>query len=190
MLRTAFKEWAAVCRALALGRQAIILRKGGIAEAGGSFEPEHNRFWLYPTYVHQQQGGLKADAAQLVHADEAERPPAGILRLSHLAEVKAIYCVEKLFGALLLDDLHCWSEETVRQRFAYRTPGIYVLAVRVYTLPHAHELPERADFAGCRTWVDLGRDLPTERARPVLNDTQFDDVLLSLSRRLNPTALA
>jgi hypothetical protein len=190
MLRIAFKEWAAVCHALALGRQAIILRKGGIAEAGGSFEPEHNRFWLYPTYVHQQHGGLKVEAAEHVRVADAERPPAGLLRLSHFAEVKAIYRIEKLFGALLLDDLHCWSEETVRQRFAYRTPGIYVLGVRVFATPHPHELPESAEYAGCRTWIDLGRDLPSEGARPVVSDTQFDDVLLSLSRRLNPTALA
>jgi hypothetical protein len=190
MLRVAFKEWAAVCRALALGRQSMILRKGGIAEAGGSFEPEHNPFWLYPSYLHQQQGGLKADAKDLIHAAEAERPPAGVLRLSHFAEVKGIYRVEKLFGALLLDDLHCWSEETVRQRFAYRTAGIYVLAVRVFAVPHAHELPENAEYAGCRTWVDLRRDLPTEGAQPVLSDADFDDLLLSLSRRLNPTALA
>jgi hypothetical protein len=190
MLRIAFKEWAAVCRALALGRQAIILRKGGIAEAGGGFEPEHNRFWLYPTYVHQQQGGLKADAADLLRAAEAERPPAGVLRLSHFAEVKAIYRVEKLFGALLLEDLHCWSEETVRQRFAYRTPGLYFLAVRVFAISPPYKLPETAEYTGCRTWVDLGGDLPTDVGRPVLSDDQFDDVLLSLSRRLNPTAMA
>src|SRR5262245_56802812 len=106
MLRIAFKEWAAVCQALALGRQAIILRKGGIAEAGGRFEPEHNRFWLFPTYVHQQQGGLKEDAADLVRPAEAERPPGGTLRLSQFAEVKAIYHVQQLFGALLLEDFH------------------------------------------------------------------------------------
>ena len=39
MLRIAFKEWAAVCRALASGRQSLIIRKGGIAEAGGVFAP-------------------------------------------------------------------------------------------------------------------------------------------------------
>jgi hypothetical protein len=190
MLRIAFKEWAAVCRALALGRQAIILRKGGIAESGGAFEPEHNRFWLYPTYVHQQQAGMKADAEDLRRAAEADRPPTGVLRLSHFAEVKAIYHVKELFGVLLLEDFHCWSEETVRQRFAYRTPGLYVLAVRVFSLPRPHELPELADYAGCRTWVDLGRELPVDDARPVLSENQFDDILLSLSRRLNPTAMA
>jgi hypothetical protein len=190
MLRIAFKEWAAVCRALACGRQAIILRKGGIAEAGGAFEPEHNRFWLYPTYVHQQQGGLKPDDADLVRAAEADRPPAGVLRLGHFAEVKGIYRIDKLFGALLLDGLHCWSEETVRQRFAYRTPGIYVLAVRVFVVPQPHELSEMPDYAGCRTWVDLDRDLSTHSARPVLTEERFADVQLSLSRRLNPTAMA
>src|SRR5688572_18108522 len=102
MLRIAFKECAAVCPPLAPGRQAIILRKGGIAESGGTFEPEHNRFWLYPTYVHQQQSGLKSDAIDLIRAAEAERPPAGVLRLSHFAEVKAIYHVRQLFGVLLL----------------------------------------------------------------------------------------
>jgi len=112
------------------------------------------------------------------------------VRLSHFAEVQAIYHIEKLFGALLLDDLHCWSEETVRQRFAYRTPGIYVLAVRLYAIPQPHELAERAEYAGCRTWLDLGRELPTESARPVLSDDAFEDLLLSLTRRLNPTAMA
>ena len=32
MIRHAFKEWAVICKVLAEGRQALILRKGGIAE--------------------------------------------------------------------------------------------------------------------------------------------------------------
>jgi len=54
-LRHAFKEWAVICRALAEGRQALILRKGGIEETGGTFEVEHSRFWLYPTYTEAQR---------------------------------------------------------------------------------------------------------------------------------------
>ncbi|HYV35699.1 MAG TPA: DUF1802 family protein, partial [Gemmataceae bacterium] len=45
MLKHAFKEWAAICKALAEGRQGLILRKGGIAEPGGDFQIEHTRFW-------------------------------------------------------------------------------------------------------------------------------------------------
>jgi len=32
MLAQAFKEWAVICRALAVGKQSLLLRKGGIAE--------------------------------------------------------------------------------------------------------------------------------------------------------------
>ncbi len=49
LCRTAFKEWAAVCAALSAGRQTVILRKGGIAEGPGGFQPEHGEFWLLPT---------------------------------------------------------------------------------------------------------------------------------------------
>ena len=52
-LQWAFKEWAAICRALVQGRQRIILRKGGIVEPGGSFRIEHRDFLLLPTFVHQ-----------------------------------------------------------------------------------------------------------------------------------------
>ena len=58
----AFKEWAVICRALAEGKQALILRKGGIAETGGEFAVEHTRFWLFPTYTHQQRDGIRPEA--------------------------------------------------------------------------------------------------------------------------------
>ena len=55
----AFKEWSEICQVLADGRQTLIVRKGGIREGPGGFSPEHQAFWLYPTYVHQAQQGLR-----------------------------------------------------------------------------------------------------------------------------------
>src|SRR6516164_6222610 len=107
MLRYAFKEWAVICRALAEGRQALILRKGGIAESGGEFEVEHRRFWLFPTYVHQQKDGITPEAIPLLEQVEEGRPPQGIVRLSHFAEVAGIYHVRDLVGAWKLAGLHC-----------------------------------------------------------------------------------
>lgn len=190
MLRIAFKEWAVICRALAEGRQALILRKGGIAETGGQFTPEHNRFWLYPTFAHEKPDGIKPEAAALFRAAEADRPPGGTIRLTHFAEVHGVYYVKQLFGALLLDDLHIWSETTVRQRFEYLWPGLYVLPVRVFRAAAPIELPETPAYAGCRTWVELDRELPTAGATPVLDDRAFNDLLETLDRRLTPTALA
>jgi hypothetical protein len=190
MLKHAFKEWAVICRALAEGWQALILRKGGIEEPGGEFHLESERFWLYPTYVHQQRAGIKAEALPLLELVEAERPPAGVVRLSHFAQVAGVYHVRHLAGALALGDLHLWSREIVQARFAYRRPGLYVLPVRVYRAREVFELEETTAYAGCRSWVELERELPTEGAAPVLADEGFRDVLLSLDRRLNPTALA
>jgi len=189
-LAVAFKEWAVICRALAEGRQALILRKGGIAEAGDGFRPEHPLFWLLPTYTHQQRTGLKAEAMSLLDEVEADRPRAGTIRLSHFAEVAGMYHVHDLVAALVLAHLHLWSEETVRQRFSYREPGLFVLAVRVYRAPQAFVLPEKATYAGCRSWVELDEELSTARAVPVLDDKAFRDLLGSLDRILNPTALA
>ena len=59
--RVAFKEWAGVCDALIEGRQTVIIRKGGISETAGpgEFDLEHPEFWLYPTWVHQAEQGLR-----------------------------------------------------------------------------------------------------------------------------------
>jgi hypothetical protein len=190
MLKHAFKEWAVICKALAQGRQALILRKGGIAETGGAFELEHTRFWLFPTYVHQQATEIKPEALPLLHQAEVERPPEGVVRLSHFAEVGGVYHLHDIVGALLLDPLHLWSQETVQARFAYRRPGLYVLPVRVYRAPQVFELPDSDYYAGCRSWVELERELPTEGATPVLDEAAFKALIRRLEDRLNPTALA
>lgn len=189
-MKEAFKEWAVVCRALALGRQAVILRKGGIAEPTDEFRLEHSRFWLYPTWTHQQQGGIRAEALPLLRECEAERPAPGRVRLTHFVEVPGVYQVHELVHALLLAPLHIWSEETVRQRFAYRRPGLFVLPARVYQAAQAVEVEETAGYAGCKSWVELDQDLPTDGAVPVLDEAAFRDVLQTLDRLLNPTALA
>src|SRR4051794_18592616 len=107
-LRHAFKEWAVICQALAQGRQAIILRKGGIAEPGAAFEPEHRRFWLYPTWLHQKAEALVPEGCLLLDEVEKQRPPTGIVRLSHFAQVEGIYHLHDVVGALKLAGLHLW----------------------------------------------------------------------------------
>jgi len=174
MLAIAFKEWAVICRALADGRQSLILRKGGIAEAGGEFRPEHQRFLLEPTYFHEQhRTGIKPEFVPLLEAAEAERPPAGTIRFTHLAEVAGVRHLADLDQTLTLDSLHGWTAGTIRQRFHYRTPGLFALSVRVFRLPTATEVVNRPEYAGCKTWVPLDTPVPTAGALPVLSDEAF-----------------
>jgi hypothetical protein len=180
MLRIAFKEWAVICRALAEGRQALILRKGGIAENGGVFQVEHTRFWLYPTYAHQQRDGVKPEALPLLNEVERQRPEEGVLRLGHFAEVADVHRVADLDTLLALDGLHLWSEATVRSRFAYRQFGLFVLAVRVFAVSPVQELPETPKYAGCRSWVELDQELSIDGASPVLDDAAFQARLTAL----------
>ena len=168
MLSITFKEWAVICRALADGRQSVILRKGGIAEVGGVFRPEHDVFLLYPTFFHEQhRTGIKPDFLPLLEAAERDRPPAGTVRFTHFVRVGTVSHVTDLDQILALDALHGWTADTVRQRFHYRTPGLYVLAVEVFRLPHAVDVAERPEYAGCKTWVELDAPIPTGGAEPV-----------------------
>jgi hypothetical protein len=86
--------------------------------------------------------------------------------------------------------MYLWSEETIRKRFSYRSTGLYLMPVRVYQAAQAHEIPDTAYYGGCRTWVELERELPTEGATPILNDQAFRDVQFTIESALNPTALA
>src|SRR3954469_7009539 len=100
MLRIAFKEWAVICRALAAGRQSLILRKGGISEEGGEFRPEHDRFLLYPTYFHEHRSGIKPELLPLLEQCEKDKPAAGTIRFTHSAEVLSVEYFSELEEAL------------------------------------------------------------------------------------------
>jgi hypothetical protein len=126
----------------------------------------------------------------LLERAEAERPLHGTVRLTHFAEVAGVYHVHDLPAALMLQSLHAWSEETVAKRFAYRVPGLYVMPVRVYRAAEVFEFRETAAYAGCRSWVELEKELPTAGSAPVLDDEAFRDLLRTLDRVLNPTAFA
>jgi hypothetical protein len=190
MLQHAFKEWAVICQALAEGKQSLIIRKGGIAEAADDFQLQHTRFWLFLTYTHQQREGIKPEGLPLLEEVEKQRPSADVVRLSHFAEVDGVYHVRDLVGPLLLEHLYLWSEETIRKRFAYRSPGLYLMPLRVFKSAQVHELPDTAYYGGCRTWVELERALPTEGATPVLSDRAFHDLLVTIESALIPTTLA
>ena len=164
-LAIAFKEWAVVCDRILSGEQTIIFRKGGIHEVEGGFRPEHEWFWLFPTYFHQpQRDGLKSSALPRLEIMLANAPAPDKVGLHGLVRVKEARFISNLDEALKLDAQHCWSEATVRQRFHYRTPGLYVLEVQAYRLSESVEIDSRAEYDGCKTWVPLAESISTAGA--------------------------
>lgn len=165
--RFALKEWASVCAAIAAGRQTVLLRKGGIDEGPGGFRVQHAEFWLYPTRFHQSAAELRPDAAEFLAHPAAAPPPAGTVSLRIYAVATR---VERIVDVNQLDAFrggHILSESAVAERFHYRQPGLFAIEFIAYDRAPPHEVPELPEFAGCHSWVDLGRDLPTSGLSPI-----------------------
>jgi hypothetical protein len=173
----AFKEWAVVCAALNSGRQTIILRKGGIDEGREGFRVEHREFWLLPTRFHQEASQLKPEAQPLWDEVQSRQRPTGNFVIDLYAVVEAVHEVNELATLDRLAGQHILSAETVRQRFAYRHPGLFVLAARIYRIPLPHEVPDNPYIAGCKSWVDIPQPLSTGGAKPVLENDAFSQRL-------------
>lgn len=173
-MRHAFKEWAVICQVLAEGWQTLVLRKGGIADGSAGFQVEHERFWLFPTYVHQQATGIVPPALPVLEKTQRDQPGGDKVRLAHFAEVVEVLHLKDESKALALGGLHFWSDDAVRQRFHYRRPGLFALVVRVFAMPQALVLPNTSEYDGCRSWVTLDQDVATTGAAPVLTDAEFD----------------
>lgn len=163
----ALKEWSGVCDALRDGRQVLVLRKGGIAEQRGRFEPEFPVFWLYPTHLHEQAQGLKWPAG----TNRAEAPDIVLLDL--LAVVTDVHYIDREDTLADLDPWHALTEDTVRARFRYRTPGLWVLLLRAYSRHEPGRVPVAPWHQGCKSWLTLEAPLSTRGATPVLGDAEF-----------------
>ncbi len=172
----AFKEWSGVCDALIHGRQTVILRKGGISEGAGpgQFAPEHTRFWLYPTWSHQSQQGLRPLADQTAGARATAPNPDGSIPIRGFVRLDFFGYVTSEDALPALRPLHCLEDETIRKRFHYRRPGLWVLAARVWRHDPGFSVIPTPDHAGCTTWVILEQRLSTSGPTPVLDDTQWD----------------
>jgi hypothetical protein len=181
----AFKEWAVVCAALAAGRQTIILRKGGIHEGRDGFRVQHNNFWLLPTNFHQQSDHLAAGADDLLTQVQTEQPPSGEFHLRQFAYVQQVIELGSEAQALALEGLHLWSEKTVRERFHYRQPGLFLLIVRTYQRTTPQVVEEQPSMAGCKTWVDLPATISTGGLAPVLSDSDFESRWKEVVARLS-----
>ena len=154
-VRTAFKEWAVICRALASGRQDVILRKGGIVEPGGAFRPEYARFLLLPTFLHQSAESLVPQARDLLVGIDDDRPPEGTVVFRHGAFVRAAHRITDRRALDAYRDRHVWAESVVDERFHRWQDELHVLEVAVTPLPSPVVLPWQESYGGCRSWVEL-----------------------------------
>ncbi len=188
----AFKEWAVTVRALSEGEQLLTLRKGGIREESKHFEIEHDRFFLYPTFDHQRNDLVRdAHRSELPRALEEGvwadgEPPARALtedggipqpdrvRIRAWAEVAASYLVTDPRCLDALSPYHVWSNDYAEKRLRWkRRHPLHVIVLRTYRIPRPVTVKVRDEYGGCRSWVEIQRELPFE-GTPVLSDDEFE----------------
>jgi hypothetical protein len=171
-LNIALKEWDTVCDALRNGRQIILLRKGGIADRGSEFRLEHDRFLIFPTFVHQNYQMLKPEA----HA--RFRPASGEpdhIQLDTVANVTDIMQLKSRAQMDVLDAEHIWSAALIDMRFSYKPQKpLYLMIVRAYVLCKKVTIENTPEYAGCKSWVPLTASVRCDDARAVLSDATFD----------------
>ena len=188
----AFKEWAVTVRALAEGEQLLTLRKGGIREENRHFEIEHDRFFLYPTFDHQRSDLVReSHRPEMVRALEegvwagGEPVPSALareggvpeperVRIRAWAEVAASYLITDPRCVDALSPYYVWSTDYAEKRLAWkRRHPLHVIVLRTYRIPRPVTVKVRDEYGGCRSWVELHRDLPFE-GTPVFSDDEFE----------------
>ncbi|MBI4180126.1 DUF1802 family protein [bacterium] len=169
----ALKEWAAVVKALESGEQILVLRKGGIREEG--FDATAETFFLYPTGFHQTGDKLRLEHAHFLEEAMAEKPPEGIVRIGSFGQVVETFSVSSEKTLERLAPEYIYTVDELKKKFSFR-PGesLTALAVRVYRLPRAVDLPVKTQYGGCVSWIRLQSPVPTENARPALTEEAFN----------------
>ena len=180
MLNVALKEWDLVIRSLLAGTQVVLLRKGGILESDNQFELEHQRFLFFPTFVHQDPRMTKPAfraGLQQVRTEPEKVTLSGYGEAARIFEVPSRAALEKL------DDLHVWDAPLLDMRFAYRPEKpLYLVVVRAYALAAPVTVANTLEYAGCKSWVPLGREIDETSSLPALSDEKFETTMERIKR--------
>jgi hypothetical protein len=161
-----FKEWALVCASMLRGETSLIFRKGGIAEGRDGFRFQHDRFFLFPTFFHEQMDRLRIDIP-------IPEPKADVVTFSAYIQVEFTRWVDNLSLLEPLSDLHRLKPEVLEQRFAYDDPkGLHLAMIRVFRITPEWSLPFQKSFGGCRSWVELPESPVELRFTPVIGDAE------------------
>jgi hypothetical protein len=163
----AFKEWAIVCASIERGETSLIFRKGGIAEGVQGFRFKHRRFFLFPTYFHEQIGRTRLGPECDV------RPPNGCVAISVFAEIEFTDLLDDLTQVNGLEPLHVLQPSVLEERFHYDQPsGLHVAFLRAFRLSPVWELPFHPSYRGCRSWITLPEPPAELKKEPVLSDEE------------------
>ncbi len=169
---TALKEWASVIDALDRGDQVVLIRKGGLADP--HFDIEADRFYLFPTNYHEDDG----------------RPgfsPATV-PITHWAEVVRTWQVRDLETLYRLEPLVAMDRATLDARYKFRPDqAVNVIAVRAWRLTKPVNVRMTEAYGGCRSWVSVDEEIDIDGSVPALGEAALQAKIESVDALLAVT---
>lgn len=173
-MKCALKEWAVIVHAIKQGRHHLLLRKGGLADKGGTFQIENNKFLFFPTYEHQESNLIQDKYVSLYTQLLKSSLSQDELFIECWGEVKEVFKVREPEILKELEPFHIWSEEYIKMRLNYKPEKpLYLILLRTYHLPAPQKIKNLKRYGGCRSWIQLEDEIGTESSTPISSETDF-----------------
>ena len=174
-MMNALKEWATVVRALEQGKQTVILRKGGILETASGFNIESKKFFLFPTWEHQETRHVKSEFHDFLNNVLDKKPDDGFNKISSYAEVLYEKDVENPEIINNLSSFHVWSDSYIQERRNWMPEKpMKVVFLKTMKIPE-FDLPLKSEFSGCKSWIELNSNFKSGES--ALSNNEIDEKL-------------
>ena len=171
----ALKEWATVVKALEQGTQTVILRKGGILETASGFNVESKKFFLFPTWEHQETKHVKPEFHDFLNQVLDKKPDEGFNKITSYAEVLFEKDIESNDTISDLSSFHVWSDSYIRERRNWMPEKpIKAVLLKTIKIPEFN-LPLQPEFSGCKSWIELNSNF--QEGESSLKDDEIEQKL-------------
>lgn len=172
----ALKEWAVAVSFMGRGDQILMIRKGGIHRDDKEFRVVHPEFMLYPTYEHQKAALLKETVHEDLERTLGEDDIAGLVSLTYWCRVTDKFQIADEDVLDALSPHHIWTKDYAQKRLHWRPKQpLTVALLRVYSMQQPQALPVLDEYIGCKSWVELGQDVPLGYMTPALSDEAYEE---------------
>ena len=169
---TKFNETTAVrCCGVSLFRLTAPILVVAMLISGGIF--------LVHDYV-LPQANRKAELLKDAYREDLSRSIAendipGLVTLSHWCHVTDTFEVRDEDALNSLSEHHIWTDDYAQKRLHWRPKQpLTVALLRVFELQQPQALPVLDEYVGCKSWVELGQDLPLGYMNPALSDEEYE----------------
>ena len=174
-MMNALKEWATVVKALEQGKQTVILRKGGILETASGFNIESKKFFLFPTWEHQETKHVKPEFHDFLNNVLDNKPNENFNKISSYAEILYEKDIEDNEIIRNLSSFHVWSDSYIQERRNWKPEKpMKAVFLKTVKIPEFN-LPLKPEFSGCKSWIELNSNF--ESGELALSDNEINGKL-------------